>query len=213
MASGLGYSILIVVLLLSPWTVRIAFSNPLLLLALILQTVLLNLIHKKRNPKISFLLFLLLIISVLLYLPQSFDLSLFVHTPEEIFKINQRRQYYDNLTGRLFQNKLSLSVNKFETNLFQILDPNMYFFASHPRERVGVKEFSKFHFLFIPIFLIGFFSLIKDTSKTIFIYAFFTIAISTLVKNSAYLGPVFVFPLIVSVLYIGTCRLILRNET
>jgi hypothetical protein len=60
--------------------------------------------------------------------------------------------------------KESIAFSRIEKNFSQVVDPNLYFFANHPRERVGIKEFEKFPYIFIPFFLVGIFSLIKNRS-------------------------------------------------
>ncbi len=40
-------------------------------------------------------------------------------------------------------------------NLASLIDPNFYFFANHPNERVGINEQDRFWFGFLPLFIIG----------------------------------------------------------
>lgn len=69
--------------------------------------------------------------------------------------INRRRDYYHPNIARLFENKLTYHPNLLLNNLFEGLDFNRYFFASHPRERAGVNEYRMSHYLLIPFALIG----------------------------------------------------------
>ena len=58
----------------------------------------------------------------------------------------------------IYYNKYTLALNRYYSNLTHLLDPNNYFFASHPRE--GVPNFiyrQKFPFVAIFFFLLGFF--------------------------------------------------------
>jgi hypothetical protein len=74
----------------------------------------------------------------------------------EIQLLQTRRSFYSSaFLGRLFENKVTYSVNRVSQNVFELLDINRYFFASHPRERVGIKEFSLFNFFLLPFFIFG----------------------------------------------------------
>lgn len=80
----------------------------------------------------------------------------------QIFYLNQRRALYPNRTvARFFENKGTLTGYLFTRNFFEGLDLNLYFFASHPRERAGVTEKEKFSWLLLPFFLIGVYYQIK----------------------------------------------------
>lgn len=57
--------------------------------------------------------------------------------------------------SRLYFNKATNIIKKFEVNFFETVDLNNYFFANHPLERVGVKETEKFYSWLLPFFIIG----------------------------------------------------------
>lgn len=40
-------------------------------------------------------------------------------------------------------------------NLATLLDPNFYFFANHPHERIGIVEQERFWFGLLPFFILG----------------------------------------------------------
>lgn len=130
------------------------------------------------------------------------DQSLWQHSPEEIFLLNQRRSFYP-FFGQLFQNKFTLSLNKFKGNLFYNLDPNLYFFATHPRERLGIKEFEKFPALFLPLFLIGFFLFLKKSSPKVIIFVFVTLFLSAFISPASFSGPIVMYPVIVYLISLG----------
>lgn len=48
-----------------------------------------------------------------------------------------------------------VAAARLQANFFEAMDINLYFFASHPSERVGVKEFEKFPYILLPAFIIG----------------------------------------------------------
>lgn len=54
-----------------------------------------------------------------------------------------------------FSNKFIESYRKRESLLFQNLDFGNYFFAGHPRQRVGIKEIPKFYISMLPLILLG----------------------------------------------------------
>ncbi len=81
-------------------------------------------------------------------------------TAEQLFIINTRRSFYPEVfLGRLFENKVVFYLNQLQQNFFESLDISRYFFASHPRERVGVHEFAIFPFWLLPFFIWGLFEL------------------------------------------------------
>ena len=56
----------------------------------------------------------------------------------------------------------SIAIERIQENIFESLDINQYFFASHPRQRVGVKEFEKFPYILLPFFILGIVKLINN---------------------------------------------------
>lgn len=93
--------------------------------------------------------------------------------------------------------KETISLFRMKDNFSESLDPMLYFFANHPRERVGVEEFEKFPYILLPFFLIGIFSKkFKIRSKT-FVFSFFApIVLATFIGNNNRLGPFSLFPFI-----------------
>ena len=60
--------------------------------------------------------------------------------------------------ARLFQNKWLIPLNKFKSNFFTLLDPNYYFFASHPRELDGNQNSIRLPFVLLFFLLVGVFN-------------------------------------------------------
>lgn len=80
----------------------------------------------------------------------------YVLLPEQITLLIIRRSAYPSpRLGRAWINKASLVGEAWLTNTFQLLDPNFYFFASHPRERGGGKEIARLPWWSLPFWLIG----------------------------------------------------------
>lgn len=153
-----------------------------------------------------FIIFFIVILSPWTYIifthPQpQLDKSLWQYNPEEIFLLNQRRSFYP-IYGRLFQNKFIFSLNKIERNLFYNLDPNLYFFAAHPRERLKVNEFEKFPAIFLPFFLVGFFVFFKKPSKKITLSMVLALVLNAFLSPEPP-GPIFMYPVITYFIFKG----------
>ena len=89
----------------------------------------------------------------------------------EIYTINERRSYYSRrFIGQFLENKPLYIFSKWQKNVFESLDINNYFFASHPRERLGISEYKKFPFIYLPVFLFGLFQIIKKKHAFLFLY-------------------------------------------
>lgn len=52
-----------------------------------------------------------------------------------------------------------LVIYRIQKNLGEVVNPNLYFFANHPNERVGIKEHEKFPYILLPFFVVGFLGL------------------------------------------------------
>jgi|GEM_PF-2141007 len=115
----------------------------------------------------------------------------------------------------LEERKELIVLRHMEENVFEVLDPNLYFFANHPRERVGYTEFEKFPYILLPFFLYGLYLLFNKDRKLLFwttIPAFF---LFSLIGSNNPLGPFLFFPIIVCSIVIGlqkTLQLIKRAK-
>lgn len=92
---------------------------------------------------------------------------IWLFSPIEIQKINISRSLFPKTwTGKALAvvtaNKATLVLSKFLDNGFVFLDWNYYFFAGHPRERVGVKEIEKLPWWLLPLFALGLLRLPRD---------------------------------------------------
>lgn len=142
---------------------------------------------------------------------EAFDESIFRNSALDIQQHNKRHEFYANGLGKIYTNRFSLTyfkeynlpLLKLQRNFFANLDPNLYFFASHPRERVGIEEFEKYLVIFLPFFLIGFlYSMYKPFVK-ILIYFAVVAFVSAVISPSYNLGPILFFPLINFTVTIG----------
>jgi hypothetical protein len=160
----------------------------------------------RRRFKLS--LILVFSLAGLTFFTAGLDHRLLNPTPTEIWTINQRRSLYPAPLGRLFQNKAVLVLDKITGNIFTSLDPNLYFFASHPRERVGITEFSKITPWFLPVFLAGLYFWFRYFRK-IFLFPFILSLLLAAVSDpaSSY-GPLAMFPFVSSLIAWGLYKLI-----
>lgn len=95
----------------------------------------------------------------------------------------------------LEERKESRALYKISQNFFENLDPNLYFFANHPRERVGIREFEKFPYILLPIFFIGVIKLLSKKELVFWlIYFFLPLVTLSLIGNQNNLGPFSLFP-------------------
>lgn len=195
------------------WIWKIIQKNSVVAIILILLTFLLFQLTMERRLKIWVftIVFVLFLSLSFIIIRSDFDKGIKLFTPEDQVKLNERHFYYSQELGAIFLNKkilnyyknYSLSVYKLERNLFSNLDLNLYFFASHPRERAGVGEFEKFPPFLLPFFMIGTLLLIYWGSVRTAVYLVAATFASTFIAQNYILGPILFFPLINVCIAIG----------
>ena len=108
---------------------------------------------------------------------------------------------YPNIPlARFFQNKLVVISKKYFDNFFSLIDPNYYFFASHPREVVNGQNYFRLPFILIfPLFWFMFKTkhkskkaILLSTLAVILILSFFT----NFYQYDLVLWPLFIFMII-----------------
>lgn len=96
--------------------------------------------------------------------------------------------------------KETITFYRVRKNFFELLDPNLYFFANHPRERVGSKEFEIFPFFFLPFFAHGLALWIKNkTSYFKWGFAIIPIVFLSFWGHRSALGPFSLLPFFIVV--------------
>ena len=194
------------------WIWRILRENLLIgILLIILSFLLFKQVITKVQKRQFFLLILIFATISFITLRVGFDNNIFVSSAEEKIQQNTRHGFYSVELGKLFKNTISLqfhkylstSIYKLERNLFYNLDPNLYFFAAHPRERAGVGEFGKYPWFLLPFFIIGLFLAIRYYYLPTGIYFIWTSLISIFLNPGYYLGPVLFFPLMNILIVLG----------
>ncbi|OGE15851.1 hypothetical protein A3F00_04740 [Candidatus Daviesbacteria bacterium RIFCSPHIGHO2_12_FULL_37_11] len=97
--------------------------------------------------------------------------------------------------------------NRLQRNFFETIDPNVYFFGGHPRERVWADDFEKFPFVFIFPFFTGLYYLLIQ-KKWLFLGSFcISIFLFSVIGHKNSLGPFVMFPLIVVLIAFGFMKL------
>lgn len=126
-----------------------------------------------------------------------------LHFLNENEKIEQRQRMNGYPRGLyrfanwLEQRKEALIFYKIEENFSEVIDPNLYFIANHPRERVGVVEYEKFPYILLPFFVIGIFS-INKSGLNILLSSISPLILLSLIGNSNPIGPFSLFPFLVA---------------
>ncbi len=186
------------------WIYKVFAVNFLLGVLILISTILLL----KSNK-----LFLLLFIPVLFFQIQTTKkTSLTAISNDDRRIIDMRLRSYPpkflRLGYWLEERKESLFFNRVATNLFENIDPNLYFFANHPRQRVGIKEFEKFPYVLLPFFLLGVFDSLHRKNKLFWLISFLVpITILSIIGNKNNLGPFSLFPFFAVSIYKGLKKL------
>lgn len=160
-----------------------------------------------------FTLVLLLTMIGVFTLEDKFDRTLLTNSPTEISTLNERHGFLANGLGMIFTNRysqryyadFSVGVGKYLRNVSYSLDPNLYFFRSHPREKAGIDEYNKYSPFVLPLFVIGMLFLIIYYWRYLFLIAYFLFAVllTGFISPEYNLGPLLIFPFMNIVLYLG----------
>lgn len=131
---------------------------------------------------------------------------------ERLTFYNPSSHYLRVLFARLnlkdfFEGDFNTALTRLQKNLFESIDPNVYFFRGHPRERVWANDFEKFHFIFIIPFLIGLYRIIQKKNLFVAIYFGISIVLLTLIGHKNTMGPYVLFPLFIICIWFGFFRI------
>jgi len=185
---------LLISLFVNLWIYKIFAANFLIGILVLLAAILLL----KNNR-----LFLLLFIPILFFQIQTTNkTSLTAISNDDRRVIDMRLRAYPYKFLRfgywLEERKESIIFNRVATNLFENIDPNLYFFSNHPRQRVGTREFEKFPYILLPFFLLGLFNFVSKKNKLFWIISFFVpLIILSIIGNKNNLGTFSLFPFFV----------------
>ena len=210
------YAFLALVLFGNLWIFKIFQQNFFWGLTALLCSVSLFLSFGKR-AKINTLFFGLLFLLLLVFQWQGTQkISLVNLTNDEKRIQDMRLEEYPNYKISLFDKdiwiplaywfegrKESLIFYKMKKNFSEVVDINLYFFANHPRERVGIRELEKFPFILLPLFIFGLFVFTKKNKILSSISLAAPIVLITLIGGRSILGPFSILPGIVVATTIG----------
>lgn len=139
-----------------------------------LVAVLPNLNHQKKVPLV---IYAVILIAISLFSYKTFY-AYSIFTPDPLAKdtlIKKISLIPSRNLARVFENKTTVSQEKFKANTFLFLDPNNYFFSLHPREIGDNQNLVKYPYLAIIPFLLGLYYILENIHKrwliTIFIAA------------------------------------------
>ena len=123
---------------------------------------LITLLGKKK----SIFIFISLI-PLLIFMKPFWGQTIFIKDYEKRQEVIRNTYLYPNvITARIYQNKVKIITDKFNGNLFALIDPNNYFFAFHPREITQDNQnINKFPFITIIFFIIALFNIEKLKNK------------------------------------------------
>ncbi|MGA2910200.1 MAG: hypothetical protein ABSE04_00155 [Candidatus Microgenomates bacterium] len=209
---------LLILTLANYWIWQILLSNLVISIVLLIIEfgifVLITLKELRKHWRDAILIsVLLLTMACGFILRNKFDKTLLTNSPTEINVLNERHGILANGLGIIFTNRyaqhyyldFNLGAGKYLRNVFYTLDPNLYFFQSHPREKAGIVETNKYSPFVLPLFVIGILFLIIYYRQYLFLIAYFLFAlVLTGFLSPAYNpGPVLMFPFMNIVLYLG----------
>lgn len=205
------YLIFFGVLITSFWFWKVITTSLLLTLILVaLSNVIYIMNIKNGGKKLITFAVVLPLFAFFISLSQNIDSNILLETGvEKDIQIKRYRylaadlgKVYRNRLGVFWHKEIELPVRKYQSNLFQIMDLNSYFFASHPRERGGVEEFEKFSPFLLPFFVAGI-AIFIFKNKFNFLFAIGMAVASAFVRPNYPLGPVLIFPVLLVSISLG----------
>ncbi|MDD5415721.1 MAG: hypothetical protein PHE48_01805 [Candidatus Daviesbacteria bacterium] len=213
LAQNKALLVVILIVFTTPWTWKILNDNLLLCLSLIIITVIFVklLLNNKRNTRLILLFCSIFVVVSAVNVQLGFDRNLRKLNVNEEVQLNERHNYFAKELREFFLNKYSLnyyknynlSFYKFQRNFFSALDPNLYFFAGHPRERAGINEFEKFQSLYLIFFIIGIVYSLQLQSLLAIAYLLVAALINGFIAPTYRLGPILFFPFVTALTALG----------
>ena len=190
------------VLLANFWIWRILFNSVPLGLLVLASSIFLYLSFKRSSKK-YFFAFLVFFSLLLVFQWKTTSEESLVELSNDEQRVQQMRlKEYPPIRisiAHWFENREeSIAFFRILENFSETIDPNLYFFANHPRERVGINEFKKFPYIFLPLFFYGLVLSVAERRKLVlgmsFILPVFLISI---IGHKNQLGPFSLFPFLV----------------
>ncbi len=210
------YFIFTLCLFLNLWIWRI-FQNNLLIFGLLLITsFLLFYFWDKKIPlkTLGFICSLFIILFIFQYQTTEIQ-SLINLTNDEFRVVSTRKTLYksdSNLVRIIFyklnfpefyEGSLNIAAWRLQRNFFETIDPNVYFFAGHPRERIWANDFEKFPFLYLPFFMVGLYVFTKKSTLIMKLLFLICILAFGFLGHLNELGPFLLIPFFVCLITLG----------
>ncbi len=187
------------VLLANFWIWRILFNSVPLGLLVLASSIFLYLSFKRSSKK-YFFAFLVFFSLLLIFQWKTTSEESLVELSNDEQRVQQMRlKEYPPIRisiAHWFENREeSIAFFRILENFSETIDPNLYFFANHPRERVGINEFEKFPYIFLPLFLYGLVLSVAERRKLVLGMSFILpVVLISIIGHKNQLGPFSLFP-------------------
>lgn len=201
--------IFLIVLLGNLWIWKILQVNFLIFLLLLVFTTCVYL-YQEQKLKVNLLILLSLIVSLFYFQWQTTNFhSLILRDNDEQRIETQRRKFYNpglDITRKVFykfslvdylEGDINTVLTRIERNFFETIDPNVYFFGGHPRERVWVSDFEKFPFILIIPFFVGLYKTIEERNRLLILISVLGMIFLSIIGHDTKIGPFLLFPTLV----------------
>lgn len=209
-------ALLIIILFSNVWIWKIFGQNFLVFILLIIATVLLWLLTTKKLKIKYYVIFLLIFLALFFFQwkTTTWHSLVLLSNDEQRIKSERIKLYnpsshymrvifYRLDLANFFEGDIGTIINRLQRNFFESLDPNVYFFAGHPRERVWANDFEKFPFTYIIPFILGFYQLIKRRNLVIQFWLVCSITLLSIIGHKNPLGPFILFPIFPTIFLLG----------
>ena len=187
------------VLLANFWIWRILFNSVPLGLLVLASSIFLYLSFKRSSKK-YFFAFLVFFSLLLVFQWKTTSEESLVELSNDEQRVQQMRlKEYPPIRisiAHWFENREeSIAFFRILENFSETIDPNLYFFANHPRERVGINEFEKFPYIFLPLFFYGLVLSVAERRKLVLGMSFILpVVLISIIGHKNQLGPFSLFP-------------------
>ena len=187
------------VLLANFWIWRILFNSVPLGLLVLASSIFLYLSFKRSSKKYFFAFLVFFSLLLIFQWPTTSEESLVELSNDEQRVQQMRLKEYPPIRisiAHWFENREeSIAFFRILENFSETIDPNLYFFANHPRERVGINEFEKFPYIFLPLFFYGLVLSVAERRKLVLGMSFILpVVLISIIGHKNQLGPFSLFP-------------------
>lgn len=203
------------VLFINNWSWEILSFNLYLFFLIWLASVLLFLALIKKSTKLFYIYLLVMIPILIVQWKTTNNAYLSYMDATEKYTFTYRKSEFPVFTVSIFNktktinsalyiaNERTAMLYKLEQNLLRTIDLNLYFFGNHPRERAGIREFEKYSFLFIPLFMFGLYQSIKAKTWQLLVSLLTPLTLLSFVGQDNPVGPFSLFPFFTVTISIG----------